>query len=177
MPVPEDHDMEALEEEFFFNYLPSNLSKEFGELCLIPPLKGNEHIIATVQLQLGEIVSRYHRRFSEEEDYFTRIKQCIQSAESGANVLEEFLGLFVRMDRVHRNATLTAANMIDPHGFPEQSDEKFIGQCYAIIHMMRLVGAAMICATGKSGTTKKVGAGLFPLTYKLLGKSWISGNL
>ena len=42
MPIPEHQDIEALEEKFFFNYLPSNFPKEFGELCLIPPLDKNK---------------------------------------------------------------------------------------------------------------------------------------
>jgi hypothetical protein len=153
MPIKERPEVEAAESEFFWNYLPTKFPEEFKELCLIPPLRGDEDIIAAVQLQLGEIVSRYHRRFSEEEDYFTRVQQCIRSAESAATVLQEFLGLFVRMDRVDRNSTLTAANMIDWR-FPERSDEKFIGQCNAIIHMMRLLGAAMVCATGVSAAKK-----------------------
>ena len=72
MPIPEDQDMEALEEEFFFNYLPSNFPKEFGELCLIPPLDKNKDLIRTVQLNLGEIIFRYRKRFAENKDYFVR---------------------------------------------------------------------------------------------------------
>jgi hypothetical protein len=100
MAIPEGQDMEASEEEFIFNYLPSNFPEEFKELCLIPPLRGNDDLIERVQSELGEIVSRHHLRFSQEKDYFIRVEQCIRSVESAAQVLDELFKLFMKYGSV-----------------------------------------------------------------------------
>jgi hypothetical protein len=150
MPIPEDQDIEALEEEFLLNYLPSNFPKEFRELCLLSPLHGNEDLIRMVQLSLGEIIFRHHKRFTEDKDYFVRIEQCIRSAESAEKALEEFVDLFMRMDTGHRDAILNVANEIAPHRFPDQKLGEFFGQLTAMATMMKVLAATVTFETGIS---------------------------
>jgi hypothetical protein len=157
MPIPEDQDIEALEEEFLLNYLPSNFPKEFSELCLLPPLHGNEDLIRTAQLSLGEIIYRHRRMFTEDKDYFVRIEKCIQLATSSANDLREFADLFMKMDTVHRDATLNAANEIAPHQFPDQKLGEFFRQLTAISKMMDILAAAVTFGTGISAAKRGKG--------------------
>jgi hypothetical protein len=165
MPIPEHQD--ALEEEFFFNYLPSNFPKEFGELCLIPPLDKNKDLITTVQENLGEIVFRHRKRFMEDKDYFVRIEQCIRSAASVEKALREFVDLFMRMDTAHRDTTLYVgkeiAKEIAMARFPDKLDE-FLGQLDAMAAMMTVLAAAVTVGTGISAAKRGRGRPQSPYT-------------
>ena len=164
MPIPEHQDIEALEEEFFFNYLPSNFPKEFGELCLIPPLDKNKDLIRTVQLSLGEIIFRHRKRFAEDKDYFVRIEKCIRSAESAEKALQEFVDLFMRMDAAHRDAILYVANEIASDQFQDQKLGEFFGELTAMATMMRVLAAAVMYGTGISAARRGQGRPQSPYT-------------
>jgi hypothetical protein len=160
MPVPQDPNMEALHEEFLFNYLPSNFPKEFSELCLLldkntdPPLGKNKDLLREVQLNLGEIIWRHHKRFTEDKDYFVRIQQCIWSAESVTKTLGEFVDLFMRMDNAHREVTLCVANRIAPRLFPDQKLGEFLGRITTFVTMMEVIAAAVSSGTGIPGAKR-----------------------
>jgi hypothetical protein len=183
MPVPQEPDMEALHEEFLFNYLPLNFPKEFSELCELclllgidkespfdenggPPLDKNngppidedndrkKRVREILQLSLGEFIWRHHKRFTEDDDYFVRIKQCIRSTETVTKTLEEFVDLFMGMDNEHREVTLRVANEIAPHLFPDQKLGEFLRQLTAVVPMMEVLAAAVSIGTGIPGPNK-----------------------
>jgi hypothetical protein len=157
MPNPEDQDIETLHEEFLLNYLPSNFPEEFRQLCLLPPLHGNEDLIRTVKINVGAIVLRHRTRFTEDMDYFVRIKQCIRSAESAEKAIEEFVNLFMNMDTDHRDATLNVANEIAPHRFPDQKLGEFLGKLTTMATTMKVLAAAVTLGTGISAAKRGQG--------------------
>jgi hypothetical protein len=154
--------MEALEEDLYWNYLPSNFPEEFKELCQIPPIHGNAILMDEVKRSLGEIVFRYHRQFSEQKDYYVRIEQCIKCAESAENLLQKLFDLFLGMDTEHRGATLAVANMIDSKRFPDQTDREFVGSLTAIMDTMRLLSVSVQIGTGVPSTKPTRGRPVSP---------------
>ena len=164
MPNPEDEDPESLFEKYLYDYLPSNFPNEFEQLCLLSPLKGNERLIRAVKFNVGEIVSRYRRRLIEDNDYATRIKECIDFAKSAAKSLGQFVELFMGMDRVHRDEILYAANEFAPDQFLEQSPSELYVALTRTSAIMGVLSAAITAGTGVSVGSRR---GRPPLAFVL----------
>jgi hypothetical protein len=154
MPLPEDQDIETLHQEFLLNYLPDNFPEEFMQLCHLPQLQGNEDRIRVVKINVGAIVFRHRKRFTEDTDYFVRIEKCIRSAESAEKAIEEFVDLFMNMDTHHRHATLNVASDIAPRRFPNQKLGKFLGKLTIMATSMKLLAAAVTFGTGVSAAKR-----------------------
>jgi hypothetical protein len=151
MPEPKDDEIELLHEDFLNDYLPSNFPKDFEELCRIPPLdeiKNNEDLMTAVRIDLGQIVCKHRKRFTDDPNYFVRIEQCVRAAESAENALKEVLDLFVGMDNEHREAALDLAREIGPCIFPEQKLGNFLEQLAAAAMKMEILERAVSTVTG-----------------------------